>query len=427
MILRKKIPLYNFFLALNFALLILILIGFAIGSTPNEPLFLIPLPVAIALFLIFGKKQKDILANGQSESEKMQEKINLLSEDIAAKKGMLDSLPRKRQRVSFLFNASQNLIELSEPEDIFDFFANNLADLFPQADSILVFDFDSENDTLSLVRSLKRENFVIKEKMGDDLDKWVLRHNRSLLIEDLTKEFRFDYNKINAYADRGAASFIISPLSIAYRVLAVARIEARDPLAFSLDDSRLLRNICDLGAVVLERARLIKHAHDLAIKDSLTSLYVKEYFFERLGQEVKRVRTKGAKLGIIMLDIDDFKKINDTYGHIVGDAVLTKLAKILKTIAGGAGNIISRFGGEEFIISIVECNKEELISLAENIRKSVEEAVVSFRRKKISFTISQGAVLYPDDGDEVMNLIDKADKLLYKAKKTGKNRTCFSG
>jgi diguanylate cyclase (GGDEF)-like protein len=427
LILRKNIPLYNFFLSLNFALLILLAISFALASTPNNPFFLIPLPIAIVLFLIFGKKQREILARGQGEFEKLQEKINLLTKDIEAKKGILHSLPRKRQRALFLFNVSQNLIELIDPEDIFDFFANNLGDLFPQADSILIFDFDSENDSLSLVRSLKREDFIVKEKMGDALDKWVLRHNRSLLIEDLTKEFRFDYNKVGAYEDRGASSFIISPLSIAYRVLAVARIEARDPLAFSLDDSRLLRNICDLGAVVLERARLIKHAQDLAIKDSLTSLYVKEYFFERLEQEVKRIRAKGAKLGIIMLDIDDFKKINDTYGHIVGDAVLTKLARILKNIAGGAGNVISRFGGEEFIISIVECTKEELMRIAEDIRESVEKTVVAFRRKKINFTISQGAVLYPDDGGEVRPLIDKVDKLLYKAKRSGKNKTCFSG
>jgi len=419
--------LYNFFLLLTLASLIIISLFFAFSTTPNNFHFLWPSVVGFFLFLIFRKIQSDISSKGQGEFEKIEEKINLLTGNIEVKKKILQFLPRKRKRVSFLFNVSQNLIELIDPEEIFDFFINNLGDLFPQANSILIFDFDSENDSLSLVRSLKRRDLIIKEKMGNDLDKWVLRQNRSLLIEDLTNDFRFDYNKISAYKDRGAVSFVVSPMAIAYSVLGIVRVEAESPLSFSLDDSRILRNICDLGAVVLERARLIRHAQDLAIKDSLTSLFLKDYFFERLDAEIKRSIVKESKLGIIMLDIDDFKKINDNYGHIVGDTVLAKLARILTNIAGGAGNVISRFGGEEFIISLVECEQKELLRIAEEIRKAVAEAKVTCRRKKVNFTISLGAALYPDDAQSSIKLVDKADKLMYKAKQTGKNKVCFSG
>jgi len=377
--------------------------------------------------LIFQKCKNNIAAKSKGEFEKIEGKINLLAENIEAKKEILQSLPDKRRRVSFLFNVSQKLIELIDPEEIFDFFINSLGDLFPKADSILIFDFDSETDSLILVRSLKRKDFIIKEKMGNVLDVWVLRHNRSLLIEDLTKDFRFDYNKIEAYHERGASSFIVSPLSIAYKVLSIVRVETKDPLGFTLDDSRILRNICDLGAVVLERARLIQDTQDLAIRDSLTSLFVKDYFFQRLEDEIKRVRAKNLKLGMIMLDIDDFKKINDTFGHIVGDAVLAKLAKILINVAGAPGNVISRFGGEEFIISLIECQRPQLLRIAEKIRKSVEQASVTFRRKRINFTVSLGAALYPDDADQAIKLVDRVDKLMYKAKQSGKNKVCFSG
>jgi len=290
----------------------------------------------------------------------------------------------------------------------------------------LFFDFNKEKDSLSLSRSLKRKHSVIKEKKGGIIDKWSLHHNRSLLIEDLAKDFRFDANNVEAYKSRGAQSFIVSPLSINHHLLGVIRVEGDEPSIFTLDDLRFLRNICDLGTVVLGRVNLFTSAQDLATKDSLTTLYLKDYFFNRLEEEFKRAQGKKSQVGIIMLDIDDFKKINDDFGHIVGDYVLKKLAKILISIAGGTGNLISRFGGEEFIISIPECNKKELLRMGEEIRIRIERAGLTFRRKKINFTVSLGAILAPNDGDGVKNLTQRVDKLLYKAKKEGKNKLCFS-
>jgi diguanylate cyclase (GGDEF)-like protein len=182
-----------------------------------------------------------------------------------------------------------------------------------------------------------------------------------------------------------------------------------------------------LGAVVLERARLFKHAQDLAIKDPLTSFVVKDYFFKQLQRQCHYASQTDKKLGVVMLDIDDFKQINDTYGHIVGDAVLRRISRILMTNAGGGGNIISRFGGEEFIIAIVDSSKEEIVNIAENIRSAVEKSGLQFRRRTITFRVSAGAALYPDDAKDAFELVAVVDKLLYSAKNQGKNRVCYSG
>ena len=128
-----------------------------------------------------------------------------------------------------------------------------------------------------------------------------------------------------------------------------------------------------------------------------------------------------------MLDIDDFKNINDTYGHAIGDLVLGRLAKILRVTVSDAGNLICRFGGEEFIISLVECTKDEVVCIGEQIRKTVEQIILTFRRKKITFTISGGIAIYPKDGNDILQLIKTADKRLYRAKSEGKNKICFSG
>jgi len=378
------------------------------------------------LFLIFHKLKLSLLSRSKSELQTQEEKINLLAESITVKEENLQFLPQIRRKAAFLFNVSQSLIELTDRDQIHDFIINTLGELFPQADSILFFSFNKERDSLSLLRSLKRKHSVVKEKKGGVIDKWTLHHNRSLLIEDITKDFRFDADNIEAYKKRGAHSFIISPLSIDHRLLGIIRVESDQPSNFTLDDLRFLRNICDLGTVVLERIDLFTSAQDLAIRDFLTTLYLRDYFFKRLEEEVKRVQNKESKIGIIMLDIDDFKKVNDDYGHIVGDFVLRKLSKILVGIAGGAGNLISRYGGEEFIIYIPECNKGELLRVGEEIRKKIEGSELTFRRKKINFTVSLGAILAPNKFENIKEIVQRVDKLLYKAKKEGKNKLCFS-
>lgn len=425
MTLQQNIPLYNFFISTTLFFLALISLIFALTGKVSLAFFLLLFFATGISFLVFHRLKLGVLSFSKSELEAEEEKINLLLESIAVKREALHFLPQIRRKAAFLFNVSQNLVELTDREEIYDFLTNTLGELFPQADSILFFSFNKEKDSLNLLRSLKRKDSVVKEKKGGALDKWTLHHNHSLLIEELTKDFRFDANKIEAYKGRGAQSFIVSPLSIDHRLLGIVRVESNEPSNFTLDDLRFLRNICDLGTVVLERVNLFASAQDLAIKDSLTSLYLKEYFFERLAEEIKRARSKKSQVGVIMIDIDDFKKVNDTYGHIVGDFVLKKLAKMLTNIAGGAGNIISRFGGEEFIISIAECDKKELLFLGEEIRKKIEVSELTFRRKKISFTVSLGAILCSGDGEGVKALMHKVDKLLYKAKKEGKNKLCF--
>lgn len=417
---------YNYLTLITFFLLIIVSFGAAfIGKVSFVFSFIWVLVAGVSL-LIFRKLELKKLFLSRSKLEEEEANINVLSSSLIVKDETLHSLPQIRQKSSFLFKVSQNLIKIAKSEEIYDFLINTLGELFPQADSILFFVFDKEKDFLSLIRSLKRKCSVIKEKKGDALDKWVLHHNCSLFVEDLTKDFRFDYNKIMAYKERKAQSFIVSPISVGSRLLGIIRVENSKSSGFSLDDLRFLRNICDLGAVVIERANLFAGARDLAIKDPLTSLYLRDYFFQKLAEECKEACDKKSQIGILMIDVDDFKKINDIYGHIVGDLVLKKIAQCLRHVVGREGRSICRFGGEEFMVLVTKCNKEDLVLLGENIRKTIEAAEVTFRRRKVNFTISLGAILYSGNGENIEEIISKVDKLMYKAKQKGKNKLCFS-
>lgn len=427
MISIQKLLLYNFFIPSIYSVLVIISITFTVISNPINAFFLMPAFMGCILFVFFRKLQLNKFSNYHGEFERKQETINLLTESIREKKNLLQTLPFKCQRVSFLFNVSQRLIELIDSEEVLNFLIKTLEELFPQADTILIFDFDNQNYSMNLVRSFNKTKFILEEKKGDELDNWVLRHNCSLLIEDLTKEFKFDYSKINAYTKRGAHSFIASPIAIGTKTLGQVKVESRNPKFFSLDDSRILRNICDLGAVVLERAKLFNHAKNLVIQDSLTSLFVKEYFFKKLKEEIKSAENENKMIGVMILDLDDFKSLNDNYGHAIGDAALKIVAEVLSKISKDSDGLASRFGGEEFVMYISDCNQKKLLRISEKIRLEIKRAGINLRREKIYFTVSLGAVLYPRDGIEPISLVNKADNLLYKAKKEGKDRVCFTG
>jgi len=163
---------------------------------------------------------------------------------------------------------------------------------------------------------------------------------------------------------------------------------------------------------------------ELATKDPLTGLYNRGYFMEVVEIFQKNKKRYGKSLSVILMDIDNFKKINDTYGHDIGDEVLKTLAKILKENIRKS-DIPVRFGGEEFLLLLPETKLNQAAELAERIRKNVEDATVFTHNGSIKFTVSIGvAEVYSNE--EVEKAIIRADNALYEAKRSGKNKVVVS-
>ena len=141
---------------------------------------------------------------------------------------------------------------------------------------------------------------------------------------------------------------------------------------------------------------------------------------DRLEEEVDRARRLGMTFSVGMIDIDNFKKCNDTYGHLVGDTVLREVADRLK-ISVREVDMIARYGGEEFCVILPETTKDLALTVAERLRKSVEAKTVKAFDEKINVTVSVGITTYPEGGEDVTSLIDSADTALYKAKRKGRN------
>jgi len=186
--------------------------------------------------------------------------------------------------------------------------------------------------------------------------------------------------------------------------------------AFSVEDIRLLETMITQIALSIQNARLFEEA----TTDGLTGLYHQKYFKTRLKNEYLAAVRHHRNLGVLMIDADHFKKINDNHGHLAGDSVLKELARNLQ-LAFRAEDLVARYGGEEFIVLLIEPNPQQIYEVAERFRKKVEEFSFS---AKVSVTVSVGAYFFSPDQfcSSEQDLLERADKAVYEAKHSGRNR-----
>lgn len=222
--------------------------------------------------------------------------------------------------------------------------------------------------------------------------------------------------------DEGILGFVCLPLISHSRRLGVLYLYRYDRDTFLPEEINLLSTFAHLAAGALENARLHAQTLSLATTDTLTSLLNRRVFDERLHGEMQRSRRYGKSFSLLMLDIDHFKNVNDSYGHPVGDAVLKQLAAILKKQARDVDSV-ARYGGEEFVIVAPELNGSSAKLVGERIRKAVASAAFILPDgREIGVTVSIGIACYPHCADSVEIMIERADQALYLAKHEGRNR-----
>jgi two-component system cell cycle response regulator len=169
-----------------------------------------------------------------------------------------------------------------------------------------------------------------------------------------------------------------------------------------------------------------KLLEDLSVRDSLTKLYNHQHYHSRLEEEFSRAQRYNLELSCIFFDIDDFKKINDRYGHITGDIVLRHIARLIKQVTRKS-DIPARYGGEEFAICLPNTGRTSVHELAERLLLLIKQLSIQ-QLKGENVTVSIGTATYKNDNvTSYGELLHLADKAMYQAKKSGKNRICCAG
>ena len=188
---------------------------------------------------------------------------------------------------------------------------------------------------------------------------------------------------------------------------------------FTQDQIQFGNLFASLAALIISNTQLRDSLKELSIRDPLTGLFNRRYMEEMLKREISRVTRQLHPLGIIMLDIDHFKRFNDTFGHVAGDKLLSQVGRFLQSQVRG-DDIACRYGGEEFILILPDANVETVQNRAEQICGDVTNLQVDGVNQKITFSL--GVAMYPQHGKTIDEVIRAADAALYQAKQNGRNR-----
>lgn len=299
---------------------------------------------------------------------------------------------------------------------------------------------EQKNNCLHLQAELEKlsgQNAALKADNAN-LERAV---EETIALYDITKDicktldeeevFSIFRERINRYIGIGHCTFLTSqadlleyqghtvlPLTIhknSIGYLVASDIKEKDKDKFHILAQQFL--------VGIKRALLYQKVQELTITDSLTQVFSRRYFLERFAEEIKRSEKFKRCFSFLMVDIDHFKSYNDRYGHLVGDAILREITKTIKENIRQI-DFIGRYGGEELSIILAETERDEVYYAAERIREAVESRTITVYDESLKVTISIGVSAFPTDAKEATQLIDKADKALYLAKQTGRNRVC---
>ncbi len=225
--------------------------------------------------------------------------------------------------------------------------------------------------------------------------------------------------------DAGIVSFTprsILTIPLIYNEQTIGVMLLASAAIFSNDVKNKLISYSHGLALGMQNAVTHERIQKLAVYDSLTKVYNRRFGMQRLGEEYARALRGDYPFGLMMIDIDKFKSINDTYGHLVGDLVLINLCRVIQECVR-EGDIVVRFGGEEFLIIVTGASLNTTVSLAEKVRRTVEENVLRYSEQEIKITVSVGVSAYPDNRiSDTNSLLKLADDNLYHAKETGRNK-----
>ncbi len=220
-----------------------------------------------------------------------------------------------------------------------------------------------------------------------------------------------------------SASRICIPLVSFGQTLGVISLDSDKADAFREGDLQSLESVADICATAIQNAHYVERVKQLAYLDGLTGIFNRRFFELRIAEEIERARRYGTGMAVIMADIDQFKRLNDEFGHVLGDEVLRQVSSLfhqqLRKI-----DVVCRYGGEEFGILLTQTNAHHAMSVAEKLRKMV--AGWQFPGVPRTVTISAGTAALPDHGTSRDELVKAADNALYAAKQAGRDQVCLA-
>jgi len=354
----------------------------------------------------------------QKAREELEEKVKQRTSELSFAN---EELRQRHLEVSVLYKVSSVISQSIHMDKLLKEVLHTISEL-----GVFTIDkseiFVVEGDRMELFAHLGHTEIFLNlhkdMKVGDCLCGTVAKTGEILICANYEKDRRHTIK----LPDSTPHGHLIVPLKTKERVEGV--LDLYMPVDFKIDEDKikLMSSIGNQLGIAIENARLYEKTKALSLHDSLTGLWNHEEILHILQRELNRAGREGSFVGVIMADLDYFKKVNDTYGHLAGDEVLLATAgRMLSALR--PYDAVGRYGGEEFLVVLPECDQNRIAVNAERLRKSIEDEGIDTQVGRIQVTMSLGAAVSgKKQRPDVNSLVHAADSALYLAKQNGRNR-----
>jgi diguanylate cyclase (GGDEF)-like protein len=334
---------------------------------------------------------------------------------------------RRIKEFEALYELGQTMTSTFNLQDILDRISHTVSSLL-HAEAMSLMLLSADGRVLSTVAGYNlfveamQATETIRLRQDGSPSLVAVREKRPVGIPDLSKDVA-GAGWVRPALERGYKSFIAVPLIAQDRALGCMNLYLAERHEFDADEIQLLSTFASQAAVSIENARLFEETRQLAITDELTGLANHRHFYHQLAREVRRAQRYKRPLTLLMLDLDYFKRYNDTFGHLAGDHALRETAELLRRNARDV-DLVARYGGEEFAVILPETDLERSVAQAERTRVAVADH--AFRGKDSNpqgdLTVSIGVAALSPGIRKIEELVHDADQALYRAKTQGRNR-----
>jgi diguanylate cyclase (GGDEF)-like protein len=326
-------------------------------------------------------------------------------------------LTRQSQELTIFHDVAKALTSSLDLDSILQTIMEKMAEYFrPDTWSLLMVDEKQDDLYFAIAVGDKAEALKnVRLKMGEGIAGWVAKHGDARVVPDVRND-QFFASRVDDATKWETRSVICVPLRSKLRVLGVIQLVNVDMERFKEPELFFLQSLCDYAAIAIENARWVEKIQELTITDDCTGLYNARHLYKTLETEVYRSSRFGYEFSVLFIDLDHFKSVNDTHGHLIGSKLLAEIGYLIKAQLRLI-DFAFRYGGDEFVVLLPQTSKDQALVVAKRLRDALRASCFCKEEGlNLNVRASIGVSTFPHDARTAHDVIRQADGMMYMVK-----------